>query len=237
MIICSHKVNLGTTMSQKIFTNQNPARLLLVDDHPMLRRGLADLLGFEIDLKVVGQATHGGEALEFLTQNTVDLIILDHNMPIMNGVETLKKIRELGILGKVLLFTVSDNLKDVQDALELGADGYLLKDMEPEEIIANIRRILCGELVISPALAPVLAQAMRKPVHSESMLDLTDRELQVLSMIAEGLSNKMIGNKLGIAESTVKVHVKHILGKIGLRTRVEAAVWAVNHLKNTNKKA
>ena len=172
-------------MSQKIFTNQNPARLLLVDDHPMLRRGLADLLGFEIDLFVAGQASNGREALDFLANNDVDLIILDHNMPIMNGVETLKRIRESGIVGKVLLFTVSDNLKDVQDALELGVDGYLL----------------------------------------------TDRELQVLHMIAEGLSNKMIGNKLGIAESTVKVHVKHILGKIGLRTRVEAAVWAVNHLK------
>ena len=218
-------------MSQKIFTNQNPAHLLLVDDHPMLRRGRADLLGFEIDLFVAGQASNGREALDFLANNDVDLIILDHNMPIMNGVETLKRIRELGIIGKVLLFTVSDNLKDVQDALELGVDGYLLKDMEPEEIIANIRRILCGELVISPSLAPVLAQAMRKPANAESMLDLTDRELQVLHMIAEGLSNKMIGNKLGIAESTVKVHVKHILGKIGLRTRVEAAVWAVNHLK------
>lgn len=218
-------------MSQKIFTNQNPARLLLVDDHPMLRRGLADLLGFEIDLFAAGQASNGREALDFLANNDVDLIILDHNMPIMNGVETLKRIRESGIVGKVLLFTVSDNLKDVQDALELGVDGYLLKDMEPEEIIANIRRILCGELVISPSLAPVLAQAMRKPANAESMLDLTDRELQVLHMIAEGLSNKMIGNKLGIAESTVKVHVKHILGKIGLRTRVEAAVWAVNHLK------
>ncbi|MGP1571076.1 MAG: two-component system response regulator NarL [Moraxella sp.] len=218
-------------MSQKIFTNQNPAHLLLVDDHPMLRRGLADLLGFEIDLFVAGQASNGREALDFLANNDVDLIILDHNMPIMNGVETLKRIRESGIVGKVLLFTVSDNLKDVQDALELGVDGYLLKDMEPEEIIVNIRRILCGELVISPSLAPVLAQAMRKPANAESMLDLTDRELQVLHMIAEGLSNKMIGNKLGIAESTVKVHVKHILGKIGLRTRVEAAVWAVNHLK------
>ena len=188
-------------------------------------------MGFEIDLFVAGQASNGREALDFLANNDVDLIILDHNMPIMNGVETLKRIRELGIVGKVLLFTVSDNLKDVQDALELGVDGYLLKDMEPEEIIANIRRILCGELVISPSLAPVLAQAMRKPANAESMLDLTDRELQVLHMIAEGLSNKMIGNKLGIAESTVKVHVKHILGKIGLRTRVEAAVWAVNHLK------
>ncbi|AKG14866.2 transcriptional regulator NarL [Moraxella bovoculi] len=217
-------------MSQKIYTAENPAKLLLVDDHPMLRRGLSDLLNLEIDVSVIGQANHGGEALDFLAQHDVDLIVLDHNMPIMNGIETLKAVREREIGVKVLLFTVSDNLKDVQDALELGADGYLLKDMEPEKIIGNIRRILRGELVISPALAPILAAAMRKPNQSEATLDLTDRELQVLHMIKDGMSNKMIGNKLGIAESTVKVHVKHILAKIGLRTRVEAAVWAVNHL-------
>ncbi len=217
-------------MSQKIYTAANPAKLLLVDDHPMLRRGLSDLLNLEIDVSVIGQAHHGGEALDFLAQHDVDLIVLDHNMPIMNGIETLKAVREREIDVKVLLFTVSDNLKDVQDALELGADGYLLKDMEPEEIIGNIRRILRGELVISPALAPILAAAMRKPNQPEATLDLTDRELQVLHMIKDGMSNKMIGNKLGIAESTVKVHVKHILAKIGLRTCVEAAVWAVNHL-------
>ena len=135
----------------------------------------------------------------------------------------------MGIQTKVLLFTVSDNSKDVQDALHLGVDGYLLKDMEPEQIITDIRKILCGELVISPSLAPILAQAMRKPVKTDSSHELTEREIQVAKMIAQGMSNKMIGNKLGIAESTVKVHVKHILGKIGLRTRVEIAVWAVGH--------
>lgn len=218
-------------MSQKIYTNTSPAKILLVDDHPMIRRGLGDLLSLERDVKVVGEAGHGGEALAFLANEMVDLIVLDHNMPVLNGAGTLKAIREQGIDVKVLLFTVSDNIKDVQDALELGADGYLLKDMEPSEFIGNIRRILRGELVISPALAPILAQAMRKPVQPENGLDLTDRELQVLHMIKDGLSNKMIGNKLGIAESTVKVHVKHILGKIGLRTRVEAAVWAVGNLK------
>lgn len=217
-------------MNQKIYTANSPARLLLVDDHPMLRRGLADLLLLEMNIEVAGEANHGIEALSFLQNNKVDLVILDHNMPIMNGIETLKAIREHHVDGKVLLFTVSDNIKDVQDALALGVDGYLLKDMEPNDIITNIHRILRGELVISPSLAPILAQAMRKPAQPESHLDLTDRELQVLCMIRDGMSNKMIGNKLGIAESTVKVHVKHILAKIGLRTRVEAAVWAVGNL-------
>lgn len=220
-------------MAVTVYTSANPARLLLVDDHPMIRRGLSDLLSLENDVKVVGEANNGQEAINYLQHNNVDLIVLDNNMPIMNGIETLKRIRELDIEGKVLLFTVSDNSKDVQDALEFGVDGYLLKDMEPEDIIKDIRKILRDELVISPSLAPILAQAMRKPAKNESNYDLTDRELQVLQMIAEGLSNKMIGNKLGIAESTVKVHVKHILGKVGLRTRVEAAVWAVSQHKKS----
>ncbi len=214
----------------KIFTSAAPARLPLVDDHPMIRRGLKDLLSLDSDVSVVAECNPGSEALQFLAQNAVGLIVLDHNMPILNGIETHKKLREMQTDAKVLLFTVSDNTKDVQDALQLGVDGYLLKDMEPDQIICDIRRILRGELVISPALAPILAQAMRKPAKNDVSYELTERELQVLVMISEGMSNKMIGNKLGIAESTVKVHVKHILGKIGLRTRVEAAVWAVNHL-------
>ena len=220
-------------MAVTVYTSANPARLLLVDDHPMIRRGLSDLLSLENDVQVVGEANNGQEAINYLQNNNVDLIVLDNNMPIMNGIETLKRIRELDIEGKVLLFTVSDNSKDVQDALEFGVDGYLLKDMEPEDIIKDIRKILRDELVISPSLAPILAQAMRKNKKNESNYDLTDRELQVLQMIAEGLSNKMIGNKLCIAESTVKVHVKHILGKVGLRTRVEAAVWAVSQHKKS----
>lgn len=219
-------------MSAKIYTASNPARLILVDDHPMLRRGLCDLLNLENDVQVVAEANNGQEALEYLSKNSVDLIVLDHNMPVLNGIETLKKIRELNIDSKVLLFTVSDNGKDVQEALHLGVDGYLLKDMEPEDIIVDIRKILRDELVISPSLAPILAQVMRKPIHQETSYELTERELQVVHMIAQGMSNKMIGNKLGIAESTVKVHVKHILNKIGLRTRVEVAVWAVSQQKS-----
>lgn len=219
-------------MKTTVYTQAAPAKLLLVDDHPMLRRGLCDLLSLESDVKVVAEANHGQEALDYLHQHDVDLVVLDHNMPVMSGIETLKQIREQQIKTKVLLFTVSDSGEDIQDALQLGADGYLLKDMEPEQIIIDVRRILRGELVISPSLAPILAQAMRKPSVDDITSDLTSREMQVIQMIAEGMSNKMIGNKLGIAESTVKVHVKHILNKTGLRTRVEAAVWAVNHLEH-----
>lgn len=208
-----------------------PHRLLLVDDHPMMRRGIRQLLELEEALQVVGEAGNGQEALDQLAELQPDLVLLDNNMPQMNGVETLKKIRERGFAGKVLLFTVSDAEEDVRDALRFGADGYLLKDMEPEQLIDQLRRVLQGQMTVSPALTPVLAQALRNPQQSATQADLTDRERQVLRMISGGLSNKMIGNKLGITEGTVKVHVKNLLHKLGLRSRVEAAVWALEHLR------
>lgn len=151
-------------------------------------------------------------------------------MPILTGMETLKEIKARNFNTKTILFTVSDSGEDIQEALKLGVDGYLLKDIEPELIITDIRIILRGELVISPSLAPILAQILRTPSIEDISSNLTSRELQVIQMISEGLSNKMIAHKLSITESTVKVHVKHILNKTGLRTRVEAAVWTVNHL-------
>lgn len=217
-------------MTTNVYTSVSPAKLLLVDDHPMLRRGLLDLLSLESDVEVVAEADNGSEALEYLQDHKVDLVILDHRMPVLSGIETLKEIKAREIEAKILLFTVSNSGDDVQEALKLGVDGYLLKDMDPDEIIGDIRKILRGELVISPDLAPILARALRTPSVDEIASTLTSRELEVIQMIAEGASNKMIGNQLGIAESTVKVHVKNILHKTGLRSRVEAAVWAVNHL-------
>ena len=217
-------------MSTKVYTETSPARLLLVDDHPLLRRAVAELLSLESDLSVVGQASNGQEALDFLAKNDVDLVILDHKMPILTGMETLKEIKARNFNTKTILFTVSDSGEDVQEALKLRVDGYLLKDIGPELIITDIRKILRGELVISPSLAPILAQILRTPSIEDISSNLTSRELQVIQMISEGLSNKMIAHKLSITESTVKVHVKHILNKTGLRTRVEAAVWTVNHL-------
>ena len=217
-------------MSTKVYTETSPARLLLVDDHPLLRRAVAELLSLESDLSVVGQASNGQEALDFLAKNDVDLVILDHKMPILTGMETLKEIKARNFNTKTILFTVSDSGEDIQEALKLRVDGYLLKDIGPELIITDIRKILRGELVISPSLAPILAQILRTPSIEDISSNLTSRELQVIQMISEGLSNKMIAHKLSNTESTVKVHVKHILNKTGLRTRVEAAVWTVNHL-------
>ncbi|HSC84735.1 MAG TPA: two-component system response regulator NarL [Pseudomonas sp.] len=207
-----------------------PHTLLLVDDHPMMRRGIRQLIELEADLVVVGEANNGEEVCALVGQLKPDLILLDNNMPQLNGLETLKRLRDQGYAGKILLFTVSDAENDVRDAMRFGADGYLLKDMEPEHLITRLREALQGNLVVSPTLTTVLAQALRSP-QSASSLDLTERERQVLKMIASGLSNKMVGNKLGITEGTVKVHVKNLLHKLGLRSRVEAAVWAMDNLR------
>lgn len=204
--------------------------ILLVDDHPMMRRGMRQLLELEADLVVVGEASHGEEALPLVDQLQPELILLDNNMPQMNGLETLRRLRERHYHGKVLIFTVSDSEDDIRDAMRLDADGYLLKDMEPELLIQLIRDALQGSLVISPTLTRTLAQALRSP-HASAQVDLTERERQVLKTIAAGHSNKVIGHKLGITEGTVKVHVKNLLHKLGLRSRVEAAVWAMEHLR------
>ncbi|WPN60330.1 two-component system response regulator NarL [Pseudomonas sp. P9_31] len=206
-------------------------RILLVDDHPMMRHGIRQMLELEDDFLIVGEASQGEEALSLIEPLRPDLVLLDNNMPQMNGIETLRRLRAMHYTGKVLLFTVSDAEDDIRDALRLDVDGYLLKDMEPELLIQYIRGALNGALVISPGLTQVMAQALRAPPR-QAVVELTERERQVLKTIASGFSNKVIGHKLGITEGTVKVHVKNLLHKLGLRSRVEAAVWAMEHLRS-----
>lgn len=210
-------------------TTEEAATILLIDDHPMLRNGVKQLISMDPRLQVIAEASNGEQGVELAELHDPDLILLDLNMPGMNGLATLDRLRQTALSGRVVVFSVSNHEEDVVTALKRGADGYLLKDMEPEHLIARLREVLRGTLVISPSLTTVLAQALRTP-QGASSLDLTERERQVLKMIAAGLSNKMIGNKLGITEGTVKVHVKNLLHKLGLRSRVEAAVWALENL-------
>ena len=214
-------------MSTKVYTSTSPARLLLVDDHPMLRRGISELLSLEDDVKVVGETSNGQEALAFLENNDVDLVILDHKMPVLTGIETLREIKARNINTKTVLFTVSDSGEDVQEALKLGVDGYLLKDMEPEDLLKALQQAAAGEMVLSEALTPVLAASLRanRATSDRDVSQLTPRERDILKLIAQGLPNKMIARRLDITESTVKVHVKHMLKKMKLKSRVEAAVW------------
>ena len=207
------------------------ARILLVDDHPMMRKGVVQLLEFEDDLKVVGEAGSGEEALRMAAELEPDMILLDLNMKGMTGLDTLRAMREQGVDARIVVFTVSDDRNDVINVLRAGADGYLLKDMEPERLLEHIRQAATGQLTISPQLTQVLAQALRGDDRPKGIEELTDRERQILRQLAHGYSNKMIARKLDITEGTVKVHVKRVLHKLGMRSRVEAAVWAVeNHL-------
>lgn len=207
------------------------ARLLLVDDHPMMRKGVVQLLEFEDDLQVVGEAGSGEEALRMAAELEPDMILLDLNMKGMTGLDTLRAMREQGVDARIVVFTVSDDRNDVINVLRAGADGYLLKDMEPERLLEHIRQAATGQLTISPQLTQVLAQALRGDDRPKGIEELTDRERQILRQLAHGYSNKMIARKLDITEGTVKVHVKRVLHKLGMRSRVEAAVWAVeNHL-------
>ncbi|HEK1032813.1 TPA: two-component system response regulator NarL [Proteus mirabilis] len=203
------------------------ATILLIDDHPMLRNVVKQLLSLDTTLTVVGEAGDGIQGVKLAEELDPDLILLDLNMPGMNGFETLDQLRLRSLSGRIVVFSVSNYSDDLITALKRGADGYLLKDMEPEELLAALKQAAAGKMVVSPTLTPILAQSLRED-RSEGERDidqLTPRERDILKLIAQGLSNKMIARKLDITESTVKVHVKHLLKKMKLKSRVEVAVW------------
>ncbi|WP_417446378.1 two-component system response regulator NarL [Kangiella sp.] len=209
---------------------QNNISIMLVDDHPLLRKGVVQLIDLEDNLEVVAEANNGEDAVKRALELDPDLIMLDLNMKGLNGVETLKAIKQTGVKAKVIMFTVSDAEADVLQALKAGVDGYILKDSEPEELIDYINKSMQGELVISAPLTQILAKSFRPKAEKEELLEaLTNRESQILRYISQGDSNKVIARKLDIAESTVKVHVKHLLKKINLRSRIEAALFAVEN--------
>jgi len=208
-------------------SNPEASTILLIDDHPMLRTGVKQLISMAPDLKVIGEAGNGETGVELAEELDPDLILLDLNMPGMNGLETLDRLREKPLSGSIVVFTVSNHEEDVVTALKRGADGYLLKDMEPEDLLKALQRAATGEIVLSEALTPVLAASLRenRATSDRDVNLLTPRERDILKLIAQGLSNKMIARRLDITESTVKVHVKHLLKKMKLKSRVEAAVW------------
>ncbi|MEE8728350.1 MAG: two-component system response regulator NarL [Rahnella inusitata] len=206
-----------------------PSTILLIDDHPMLRNGVKQLIALDTSLQVIGEASNGEQGVELAKQLDPDLILLDLNMPGMNGLDTLDKMRQTSLSGRVVVFSVSNHEDDVVTALKRGADGYLLKDMEPEDLLTALHNAAAGKMVLSEALTPVLAASLResRPSGDRDIQSLTPRERDIIKLIAEGLPNKMIARRLNITESTVKVHVKHLLKKMKLKSRVEAAVWVL----------
>ncbi len=209
--------------------DMTPSTILLIDDHPMLRNGVKQLIALDTSLKVIGEASNGEQGVELAKQLDPDLILLDLNMPGMNGLDTLDSMRQTSLSGRIVVFSVSNHEDDVVTALKRGADGYLLKDMEPEDLLTALHNAAAGRMVLSEALTPVLAASLResRPSGDRDIQSLTPRERDIIKLIAEGLPNKMIARRLNITESTVKVHVKHLLKKMKLKSRVEAAVWVL----------
>ena len=223
-----------------------PITLFLIDDHPLLRRGLVALLSQHPDLRVVGEAGDAGEALRLLPSLCPQVILLDNHLPGVKGVDAIPGLREVAPAARVLMLTVSEDAQDLATALRNGAQGYLLKTIDGDLLAQAIRRAACGEPVVSPELMGKLVAAFQSqgvaeaaallaapatapaplPEPGGGVAPLSPREEEVLREIARGASNKEIARTLDIAETTVKIHVQHILRKLGLSSRVQAAVYA-----------
>jgi len=211
-------------------------RVLLIDDHALVRKGLEELLQSR-GVQVVASVSSGEEGVRRARELSSDIILLDVKMPGMNGVETLKELRASGVRTPVVMLTMSREDADLRAALRAGAQGYLLKDMEPEELVPALEAALRGDNVVAREMVGTLADIVRSNAGPElkarrpatPFADLTQRELEILEHVAMGLSNKMIARALDITDGTVKLHVKAILRKLGMRSRVEAAVAAVEH--------
>lgn len=202
--------------------------ILVVDDHPLFRRGVQQLLSMSERWTLWGEADSGQQALEICARHMPDLILLDMRMPGMDGIETLTRLREAGVTAPIVMLTVSEEQEDVLAAIRAGASGYLLKDTAPEDLLTAIDGLERSSDAFDPRLMGLLARALREPSHGPELLvaRLTRRERDILRLIARSYSNKEIGRHLDISEGTVKVHMRHLLRKMGMRTRTEAAVWA-----------
>jgi len=206
--------------------------VVIVDDHPLFRRGLTQLLGTLPRFTLLGEASCGMDGIQLVKSVHPDLLLLDLNMKDMSGLDVLRELKSSDLDTRIVMITVSDQAEDLLAALRAGADGYLLKDMEPEQMLENLQSVADGRIIVSEALTHLLAVALRQQKRPDNPEEagLTEQELRILERIATGKSNKLIGKELDIAEGTVKVHVKHILRKLNLRSRVEAAVWSVENL-------
>ena len=218
-----------------------PIRILVVDDHTLFRRGLTALLARDDRLQVVGDAADAGEALRRATELQPDLILLDNHLPGVSGVDVLPGLREAVPGVRVLMLTVSEDEQDLAAALRGGTSGYLLKTIEGDALVGAILRVMQGESVVAEEMTGKLVAAYRNATAAPTpggpgpagpvspLAHLSPREQEILRAIARGASNKEIGRELGIAETTVKIHVQHVLRKLDVSSRVQAAVIASEH--------
>ena len=210
-----------------------PIRVVLIDDHGLCRRGLAELLEQRAGIKVLGTTGKPDEAVRLLTEARPDLAIMDLRMAPADGFSLLNRLHAEGCRTPVVVLTMSDSQHDLARALRMGVRGYLLKDMDPDDVIDAIRRTARGEVVVAPTMAMKLVDLLmpgeQKQSRESYMKQLTEREREILQHLSSGKSNKAIAQTLNISHDTVKLHVRHILAKLGLTSRVEAAVFAVEH--------
>lgn len=210
----------------------NPLRILLVDDHVLFRKGIASLLNGRQDFTVVGEAGDGFEAVTVAHQTLPDVILMDINMPKRGGLETVRLIKEEMPDLQIVMLTVSEDEDDLFEAIKSGAKGYLLKNLEPQQLYRMLEGIQQGEAAISGAIAEKILREFRKPDQAaarpaEGVDELTEREIEVLEQIVTGATNKEIAEVLCISENTVKVHLRNILEKLHVQNRIQAAVQAV----------
>ena len=204
-------------------------RVVIVDDHVMVREGIKQLLEMDGDIMVVGEASDGEEGLRVMEQTDPDVMLLDVNMPKMYGLEVLQKIKESGIKRNVLILTIHNEVEYLLRAVEIGVSGYVLKDSELAVLRKAIFTVYEGNTYIQPSLVPLLQQNLSLNDEKVNEEGLTKREMQVLKLIAEGLYNKEIADRLTISEKTVKNHVSNIFRKIEVSDRTQAAVYAIKN--------
>lgn len=206
-------------------------KILVADDHDVIRQGLRRIISFEEDMNIVAEAENGGRALELSNQYKFDIVLLDCNMPVMNGIQILERIKQQGDKTKVIMLTIENDRKTLHTAINIGADGYILKDSAGTEIVNAIRLVHNGEKYVDKSLVSILFSDIKvKDGKESSILDiLSKREVEVLNKISKGFSNKDIGEQLFLSEKTVKNYATNLFRKINVEDRVQATIFAIEN--------
>lgn len=205
-------------------------RVLIADDHKMVREGLRRILEFDGEIQVIDEADNGEECIKKIRSSKPDIILLDINMPVMNGIEALQEIRKKKLKTKVIILTVHNEIEYLLRAVDIGIDGYVLKDSDAHELIRAVTSVYEGDKFIQPSLIPLLnSKLIARDLDAERLEQLSKREIEVLKLVAVGMFNKEIGVELGISERTVKNHLSSIFKKIDSSDRTQAAVFAIRN--------